>query len=243
MEDKDLYEGQTLIATMTEVETDTEIARFEYRLVAAPAGADAPEGMPALTPELISESWITPEAKALNAPPEGGVESKADTALEVTKFAWYFIKDNKPVSDAKDTTTSIILKDTDPLDYQMAKDTQSSTIQLKIHDSLFKDWILVDTKARLEGTYHATPSKDDMAFGHYIPALHFNVTNIKVDWPISLNAHAEVSPPSNKGPKDNVQPQVKLTAKFKVHWLFQTMTFSAGFTANGLTGFRFNGWN
>lgn len=243
MANEELYVGQKITAVMEDVETNTVIATWEYEVLDVKDKLDASQG---LETRLLSENWISPEAKSIHAL-EGTIagealEGKADTALEVTKFAWDFIKDNKAVSNAKDTTTSVILKGTDPLDYENATEGKTKDIRFYVHDSIIKDWILVDVTSRLQGTYHATPSKPEMAFGHYLPAVHFNVVKIFVGFSFRLDAHAEVTAASNLGPKDNVQPQVSIYAKFKVSWL-SSNTHTASFVANGLNGFRFKGWN
>ncbi len=243
MANEELYVGQRLTAVLEDVETSTAIATWEYEILAVTDTLDASKG---LETKLISEKWISPEAQSIHTMDESAagaaLEGSADTALEVTKFAWDFIKDNKAVSNAKDTTTSVILKGTDPLDYQNAKEGKTGDIRFYVHDSIIKDWILVDVTSRLQGTYQATPSKPEMAFGHYLPSVHFNVVKIFVGFSFRLDAHAEVTAPSNLGPKDDVQPQVGIYAKFKVSWL-SSHTYTASFGANGLRGFSFKGWN
>ncbi len=233
-----IYKGQKLVAVLEDVTNGQTLLTREYEVLDVPEDGDFEKG---LKTQLVNEQWVTPEAKEIHTLQEGKSDP-AKTALEVTKFAWDFIKDNKAVSNTKDTTTSIIIKGTDPLDYQKAREGKSADVRFYVHDSIIKDWILVDTTSRLEGTYYATPSKPDIANGHYLPAVHFNVVKVHVGFSFRLDAHAEVTAPSNLGTKDNVQPQVKIYAKFKVSWL-DSNTYTAAFIANGVGGFRFAGWN
>lgn len=237
-EQRKVYKGQKLVAVIEDVSTNQVLMSREYEVLEAPEDGDFEKG---LKTQMVNEQWASPEAQNLHSV-MADKPDPAKTALEVTKFAWEFIKDNKAISNAKDTTTSIIIKDTDPLDYEKAKEGKSTDVRFYVHDSIIKDWILVDTTSRLEGTFYATPSKPDIAHGHYMPAVHFSVVKIFVGFSFRLDAHAEVTAPSNLGTKDNVEPQVKIYAKFKVSWL-DSNTHTAAFTANGVTGFRFAGWN
>lgn len=236
--ERTLYKGQKLVAVIEDETNGQILMKREYEILDVPEDGDLEKG---LKTQLVNEEWGSPEAKAIHSV-KADKGDPAKTALEVTKFAWDFIKDNKAVSNAKDTTTSIIIKGTDPLDYEKAREGKSVDVRFYVHDSIIKDWILVDTTSRLEGTYHATPSKPDIANGHYMPSVHFNVVKIFVAFSFRLDAHAEVTAPSNLGSKDNVQPQVKIHAKFKVNWL-DSKTHTATFIANGVGGFRFAGWN
>ena len=242
-EERKIHVGQKLTAVIEDVSSNTILASWEYEILKVNDENDLEKG---LETRLINENWASPEAKKIHSIDESitkrELDGSGDAALEVTKFAWDFIKDNKAVSNAKDTTTSIILKGTDPLDYELAKEGKSVDIRFYVHDSTFKSWILVDVTSRLQGTYSATPSKADMAYGHYMPAVHFNVVKIFVGFSFRLDAHAEVTAASNLGKKDNVQPQVSIYAKYKVSWL-SSETHTASFIANGVSGFRFARWN
>lgn len=236
--ERTIYKGQKLVAVLEDLSNKEILMKREYEVLEIPKDGNFEQG---LKTKLVNEQWISPQAQEVHSL-QADKPDPVKTGLEVTKFAWEFIKDNKAVSNAKDTTTSIIIKDTDPLDYQQAREGRSADVRFYVHDSIIKDWILVDTTSRLEGTYYATPSKPDIAQGHYMPAVHFNVVKVFVGFSFRLDAHAEVTAPSNLGTKDNVEPQVKIYAKFKVSWL-DSNTHTAAFIANGVHGFRFAGWN
>lgn len=251
-ENRELYVGQKLTAELSGGDRQEPIATWEYEITSIEPATEASGGEPVIQTTLLSENWASPEIEAINTPPSEATQSQAtaekgsdpaSTALEVTKFVWEFIKDNKAVSNTEATTTSIILKDTDPLgDYQEAKNGQSSEARLIVHDSLIKSWILVDCRTRLDGTYHAHPSRQDLAHGHYMPSVHFDVTRVSVGWSFRLDASAEVAVPSNMGTANDVVPESKVYAKFKVSWLGSD-TMTAAFRANGQHGFSFLGWN
>lgn len=232
------YIGQKIEMVCEAADTGERIFTAQYEVVPAPSRPELPPEVYDL--KLLSREWASPEMEAFHTiPADPRAPADADpagTALEVTKFAWDFIKDNKPVADVKDTTTSVIIKGTDSLDYANAREFSTDTYRFIARDKVIKDWVLVDVNFRLEGTYHATPAKPDIPFGHYLPSVHFNVLNVFVGWTFNLEGHAEVSAASNLGPADDVQPQVRLYAKLKLSWIFQTNAVTFGFVANGLTG-------
>lgn len=233
-EDRRPYVGQRIVFRCEDAQSSTPIYTAEFEVVEPLPRALAPEG--ALDLQLVTEAWANDEVQAFHTP--AAAEPSAKDVLEVTKFAWDFIKDNRPVSDVKDTVTSVIIKGTNPLDYAHAKEFRTGEYRFYAHDSVIKDWILVDTRFRLEGAYGATPSRSEIPFGHYLPSLHFNVLEVFVAWTFNLEGHAEVSQPINLGGPDDVQPQVRLYAKLKLSWIFQSNSVTFGFVANGVRG----GW-
>ena len=106
--ERTVYQGQKLVAVLEDATNGHILMKREYVVLEVPENGDFETG---LKTELVDEQWATSEAKALHSV-AGDKPDPVKTGLEVTKFAWDFIKDNKAISNAKDTTTSIIIKDT-----------------------------------------------------------------------------------------------------------------------------------
>lgn len=192
--------------------------------------------------KLLSEKWRDPKLQAFHTPPKEMPKAGVKEGIEVTKFVWDIIKDNKPSARGAGTTTSVLIKGTDGLDYTGAKNSQAQEFILEVHDSLFPKVQYIKVRFRLEGTFDATPSKKDIPFGHYLPAVYFNVTECWAAWPTWVEASAEVTPPSDLGTPDNHQPEVKVYAKFHWGWVGSANNNTCGFIANGVRGMSATGW-
>ena len=156
--------------------------------------------------------------------------------LEAAKLAWEIIKDNKPVAEATGASTSVLYHGTDPMDYEGARSFESDTFQYRIRDSIIKDWVLVSADIRLEGTYHARPTRDGIPDGLFLPSVSFRVLNMNVPWTFKLSANASVAPPANVGTGGVIQPRVRIYANLQTDWLFQSMPSTISFEADGKLG-------
>lgn len=192
--------------------------------------------------KLLSEKWRDPKLRAFHEPPKEKAPAGVKEGLEVAKFLWDIIKDNKPSAKGVGTTTSVLIKGTNGLDYTGAKNSQSQTFIFEVHDATFPSVKFITVKFRLEGTYLATPAKGDIPFGHYLPSVYFNITECWATWPTWVEASAEVTPPSDFGTPDNRQPEIRVYAKFHWGWIGSANNNTCGFIANGVRGMSARGW-
>ena len=192
--------------------------------------------------KLLGERWRDAETRAFNLAPTGELVRGAKEGLEVAKFAWDFIKDNKPVTAAAGASTSVLAAGTTGLDYTNAKSSQTPTFEIKVNDTLIPSINYITAKFRLEGTYGATPRDKKIPQGQYLPSIYLNVTQCWAVWPTYISASAEVTPPSDVGTKDNVRAQTRLYAKFNFGWIGSSNNASCGFIADGANGMLAMGW-
>jgi hypothetical protein len=135
---------------------------------------------------LLSREWFDAELEELNTEPEvqtlkggaGLVDAAkigvdlAKLGLDVGKFAWDVIQGNKAVVDSEATTTSVLYKNTNGLDYEGARPAATHSYSLSVRDSLIKSWECIHADIVCEGTYHATPRNADIPAGYYLPAIN-----------------------------------------------------------------------
>jgi hypothetical protein len=241
--ERKLYVGQRILIGLENADTGAVMATAEQEITRVPGRMDPANAVEA---RLIGESPQRPEAPRsaageLAAGPAAPPVGPGDV-IEVVRFVWEFIKDNQPVATSAGASTAVIAAGTDPLDYANAKEGRSETYRFYARDAVFEDWILVDCRFRLEGSYLAVPAQPDIPFGRYLPSVYFNVLQMYASWGYRLDARAEVSPPANLGPPGDVEPQVRVYAKLTLSTLFTTRTVTAGFVANGKHGFWGTGW-
>lgn len=230
-----LYVGQRILMRLEDAESGATLGMAEQEITRVPGLMDPPA---AIAGRLVGVPALAQRA-AGSAPSPGVSPSEI---LDVVRFAWDFIQDNKPVATGAGASTAVIIEGTNPLDYANAREGRSSTYRFRARDAVFEDWILVDCLFRLEGSYLATPAVTGVPFGRYLPSIYFNVLKVQASFGYRLDARADVSLPSNLGPPDDVEPQVRIYARMSVSSLFSTMTATAGFVANGKHGFWGTGW-
>ena len=221
--------GQQLEVLLQD-EDGTILQRGLLEVVRTPGPGDPPNAYAFKT----VEEGVAPATGAAAPEPEGA------GAFEVLRFAWEFIKDNQPINDIKSASTYVLYKNTDTLDYAHAKEGHSTTGTLTVRDKTFTSKVLVKVEFKLKGAYGAIPNpKKDIPNGHYLPSIFFGVPTIETFFiGISTNARAEVGHPYNVGSHDNVQPRVKVDAKFTVSTFGSSHTWTFGFEADGKDGFR-----
>ena len=178
--------------------------------------------------------------------PVAGAAAEADgsSPFDVLKFAWQIVKDGKPTNHTKGASSFVLYKGTDPMDYGHSKEGRSSQYSLIVRDKTFRDVVLVEAKFSLEGAYGATPNpaKKEIPHGQYLPSIYFGIPTCHVNVPfIDFEGEATMGPPYNVGSHDNVQPRVKVYAKFTVTVLWSSHSWSWGFEADGKDGFKGTG--
>ncbi|MCC6551720.1 MAG: hypothetical protein IT372_01700 [Polyangiaceae bacterium] len=242
-QERKLHTGQRILIRLENADTGAVLVAAEQEIMRVPGRMDPASAVGA---RLIGESSRRRDVarSAAGEAAAGPVTAQIGPTeiLEVVRFAWDFIQDNKPVATSAGASTAVIVKGTDPLDYANANEGRSSTYRFYVRDAVFQDWILVECLFRLEGTYLATPAQSGIPFGRYLPSVYFNVLRTYASFGYRLDARAEVSYPANLGPPDDIEPQVRVYAKLTVSTLFSTFSSTAGFVANGKHGFWGTGW-
>jgi len=189
---------------------------------------------------LLKEIWQSPELQAFNALPDTA-PTGGSSGLDVARFAWDIIKSNRPVARGAGTMTSVLWKGTEGLDYTNARESKTRKFLLKVDD-----WPtgirLITVRFRLEGTYGATPTREDVPFGHYLPSIYFNVTECSAVWPTWVEASAEVTSPSDFGSASDRVPRTRVYAKFSWGWVGSANNLTCGFVADGRRGMSASGW-
>jgi hypothetical protein len=176
-----------------------------------------------------------PGARAGAGPSRGGGEV-AGTALEVARFGWQFIKDNKPVVDLKTAATSVLAKDTQGLSYHSAQQGSSGTYRWRASNWPVTAWTAWDIRIELAGTFRALPPPG-VAQGHYLPSVYFNVPECYVGWPHSASASAKVTNPSNLGGPDSVNAMCEVLALLSASNALENFSKTFKFKAVGTSGF------
>jgi len=248
----ELKAGSRLIMTLTADDTGQVLLEEEHEVVEASSEAQRtrglPRGMEGLTVEtrLVSRQWHDPELQRLNEAPAGtgglrgggaGAAEATKLGLEIAKFAWDVVKDNKAVANAKATTTSVLCKGTGGLDYESARPTKAPTYTLSVHDSLIKSWELIHAEIACEGTYGATPRTAGVPEGHYLPAVHVYAPKASADFPCQVDVSATLSEVSNLG-TGPIDPQITILVGVDYGWIAQRRHLTLKYTARGSQGLR-----
>jgi hypothetical protein len=161
-------------------------------------------------------------------------QQEAQGALDVAKFAWSIIKDNRPQIVAQGAFTNVLNgKDTNWLDYQYALNSKGRELRWRGRN-LF-GMTLYEARFNCEATYAAT---HPVYGGQYLPNIHFNIVKAYAGWPWSLNASAQVSNVSNLASADNPNPQIDIVANLQAKWVFQNIYQSFSFRATGAEGIQ-----
>lgn len=226
--------GQQLEALLLDEKGKT-LQREVLKVVQVPGPGDPAN---AYRLETVEGGWAEiPEAAA---PPEAAGEGPFD----VLKFAWQIIKDGKPVNHTDGASSFVLYRGSDPMDYGHSREGHSGEYALIVRDNTFKDFVIIEVKFFLEGAYGATPNpaKKEIPNGQYLPSIYFGIPTCHVNGPfIELEGGASMGHPYNVGPVDNVQPRVKVYAKFTMTLFWKSHTWSWGFEADGKDGFKGTG--
>ena len=243
----ELRPGRRLILTITDNESDKPLLREEHEVVEAarPTGALRGAGTAELDTVMRAQAWSDPElqqlneaaapAKALRGGGGAGAVEAGKLGLEVAKFAWEIIKDNKAVVEAGATTTSVLYKGTGGLDYEGARKTKARTYTISVHDSLIKSWELIHAEIACEGTYAASPRSPDVPAGQYLPSVHVYSPKVSADFPCTVKVSATVSEVSNMG-RGAIDPMIKVLCAADFGWLLQKRHIVIPYTAQGSRG-------
>jgi hypothetical protein len=199
---------------------------------------------------MKKEEWFDDSFKALQQEAEdqgsqslraekkegGGGGDPVKTALEVAKFAWEFIKDNKPVVDLETASTSVLAEGTKGLSYHSARQGTSGTYQWRAYNWPVQEWTAWDIKVELAGTYQAQPPQG-VTPGNYLPSVYFNVPECFVGWPHSASASAKVTNPSNIGGPNDVNAMCEVLALLNASNVTENFSKTFKFKAVGTSGF------
>jgi hypothetical protein len=152
--------------------------------------------------------------------------------LDVAKWVYDIIKENKPQAPSEGAFTSVLNSaDTNPLNYEYALNSTGDKISFAGTD--YFGITLYSMEFRATATYNASNVK---LGGHYLPNIHYDVTQAYALWPWSLSAVAQVSNVSNLGSASDPDPEVDMTINVNASWLIQAFHQSFTFRFTGLEG-------
>jgi hypothetical protein len=247
-EKRTLSVGDRLVVTLTDDVTDKVVLQEVHEVVAPPETSDrnpAASAEDGVKTQIVSQQWFDSELEALNRMMAGaetaGVAASAAVdagklGLDVAKFAWDVIKGNAAVVDADSTTTSVLYKKTNGMDYSGAQKSSAGSYTLSVHDSLITSWELIRATIKCEGTYHATPSKDGVPDGYYLPSVTIYASEANADFPCQLEAKASLSKVSNMG-QGKLDPMLTILASLDFGWIMQRRHLTLKYSAQGSRGF------
>jgi len=183
----------------------------------------------------------------------------AKIGLDISKFAWDVIKDNRPETVASGAFSSILNKaNTDFLDYPQAKSFQSGLYRFQVRElvpklecikRIKKVCVLskpvlkpgptsVDFRFRVAGYYGANaPSGSDVPNGKYLPQVFFKFEKSDTWLGYKVNASAEIRGAANEGTENNVNPAATVVCNFSVGSPIQNWTRAYYFKVTGQKGF------
>lgn len=201
---------------------------------------DEADGGEGVTRRLVGRRWLDESLRPRNLPGETRESAPATTqdSLEVAKFAWTFIKENRPVVNVQNVTTSVLSSaDTNPLDYQGARTGQSPTYTFlgTVYPTKLTQFKVV---FYLGGTYQGSPvSTSPAPAGVYLPSVFTAVSQCDSYWPYSVNASAAVTSPSNVGSNGNVVAQVNVITSIQASSFIDSFNANVVFQGNAQSGF------
>lgn len=245
--------GDQMVEEITDPDGNV-LYRAIYELAEDPKAVKATRGAPegkALRAVRKQEIWLDEEFEKLQHEEAGeerairgkvaaaaeAVKKAAEVGLEITKFGWEFIKDNKPVVDLQIASTSILsAEDKNSLHYYGAKQGSSGEYRIYVYNWPFQKWTAVDIRLELAGTYYAKPPSG-VSGGYYLPTLYFNVPVCNAYWPYSVSASAQVMSPANIGSAASVNPMCEVVAKINIRSIIENFNRTFKFKAVGNAGF------
>lgn len=165
--------------------------------------------------------------------------------LDVLKFSWSVIEDNKPQLTADGAYTSVYdADDTNPKNYGNPLEGSSGAItyEILVHPKWYY-WPLpppnpmpayVRVEFGLGGVYGA---KHITIPGRFMPSVAFSVSNAEVSWPFKVNANAVIYNVANVGAPGVYVPVLDVEARIQASWVFSNVIESYYFRAHAERGF------
>lgn len=181
------------------------------------------------------------------------------TGLDITKFAWDVVKDNRPETVVSGAFSSILSKaEDDYLSYPNAKSFQSGVYRFEVKELVPKLQCLkrikktcvwskpvlepgptsVNFRFRIAGYYNAdAPPGSAVPNGKYLPQVFFKFEQADAWLGYKVNASAEIRGAANEGAADNVNPAATVVANLSVGSPIQHWSKSYYFKVTGQQGF------
>ena len=158
---------------------------------------------------------------------------KADSGIEVAKFVWQVIKDNRPQTEATGAfTRALSTQDKNWQNYGNSRSGASQAVTLKAKN-LF-GMTLYEVRFALSGYYGARHERFE---GQWLPLLNLDVQKMSAIISWKVNATARVTLPVNVGTVAAPVPEMPLFMDIKQSGLLQNYTDKYQFRANGQSGF------
>ena len=142
------------------------------------------------------------------------------------------IKDNAPEAPDSGAFTSVLNnRDLNPFNYEYARDSSGEDMTWT-GKNVFggKLW---NVKFNIASKYGASHREFG---GHYIPSIHFTISDADVWWPWKLNAQVHMSSVSNVASAADPNPEVTLEIDFNAKSFLQATHETFNFKVMGLTG-------
>ena len=158
---------------------------------------------------------------------------KADSGIEVAKFVWQVIKDNRPQTEATGAfTRALSTQDKNWQNYGNSRSGASQAVTLKAKN-LF-GMTLYEVRFALSGYYGARHERFE---GQWLPLLNLDVQKMSAIISWKVNATARVTLPVNVGTVAAPVPEMPLFMDINQSGLLQNYTDKYQFRANGQSGF------
>ena len=216
-----------------------------YRAVYDLAQAPTPDGVQGIALKTVNkkEEWPDSTFAAIQSNTDTiqtqPLEGKGETAVAALKLAWDIIKSSRPITDLQQASTAILNPDnTNPFDYAEAKKGQTSSYYWWGYNYPFKKWKSFEVWIEVAGTYDAKAPKG-LAPGHYVPSLYINFP--KNPWTMfgfQMQGSAQITPPSNIGPRNDVNVYSELISTINVTSLVDNLSQNFRFSVDGKSGFK-----
>jgi hypothetical protein len=173
-------------------------------------------------------AYLQPQTKALKS---------AETAIEIAKFGWDVIKDNRPETVATGAFTRALASGDPQWDhYDQTRPGTSQVVTLKTKGII--PVTQTEVKFALTGYYDAKHSRIG---GHWLPLVNLDVQEVYAIISWKVNAKASVTLPVNVGTVAAPIPEIPVFMEINTSGVFQNNTKKYEFRANGKDGFRYIG--
>lgn len=160
-------------------------------------------------------------------------DGKGGSGIDVAKFIWQIIKDNKPNTEANGAFTRILSQRDDNWErYASATKGSSKSVKVKAQNA-FK-MTIYRTEFALSGYYNA---KHPDFEGAWLPMLMIDVKDMYAMFSWTLNAKGAITVPVNVGTVEAPIPELTTTMELNQKGVFQNYLNKYSFIANGATGF------
>ena len=163
-------------------------------------------------------------------------DDKGSSALDVAKFVWQVIKDNRPETVATGAfSRALSSKDTNWENYGQSKSGSSQVVTLKAKGKL-PLFTLYEVKFALSGYYGAKHNSID---GTWLPLMNMDVQKMYAIFSWKVNATARITSPVNVGTAAAPIPEMPVFMEINESGLLQNSTDKYEFRANGKNGFSY----